>query len=135
MADVIKATSNIGIKHIFCFMLNTAIYCFNRIMTGTSWAKSIAVAFELSFPFWFEGLLSESLAGSIDHGGNPERTPFLFSWLGYPDASKRLWFPFFRLSRMDRFCHGESFRWWDRFDSVYTCSLLSLVILRYSPDS
>src|SRR5713226_1593515 len=110
MTDIIKATSNIGVKHIFCFMLNTVEYCFNCIVTGTSWAKSIAVAFELGFPFWLEGLFGESLTGSIDHDGNPERTPFLFSWLGYPNASKRLWFPFFRLSGMDRLNHVQPFR-------------------------
>ena len=56
MADVVEATSNVGVQDIFVLVRDTAEYCLYRIMTGASWAEPVAVAFKLCFPLWFEGL-------------------------------------------------------------------------------
>ena len=74
MTDVVEATSYVSIEDILVFVLNTAVYRFNRIVTGTSWAKAVAVAFKLSFPLWFKGLFGQCLAGPVNHGGHIHST-------------------------------------------------------------
>src|SRR5258708_2621957 len=48
------------------------------------------------------------------------------------DWYEGLRFSFFRLFGVNSFDHLPSFRWWDRFHSVYACGFLPLVVLRHS---
>jgi hypothetical protein len=40
-------------------------------MSTSAWAKPIAAAFKLGFPFWFEGVFHHRLLGSLNQAGNP----------------------------------------------------------------
>src|SRR5712692_659648 len=132
MTDVIEATSYVSIEDILVFVLDTTVYRFNRIVTGSSWAKAVAVAFKLGFPLWFKGLFGQCLAGPVNHGGNTKRALFLFAWFGYPHPSERFRLPLSRLVRVNGLNHGEPFGWWDSFHAINTGSFLPLVVLRHS---
>src|SRR5689334_3803898 len=127
MADVIETARDIGIEHIFILVLDATLYCLNCIMTGTSWTKTIAIAFKLCFPFWFKSLFCKGLTGPVDHDGNSKRALFLFSWFGYPDPSERLWSSLGNLLWVKCFNHFQSSCRWYGFDSIDTSSFLALV--------
>jgi hypothetical protein len=61
-----------------------------------------------------------------------KRALFLFPWLGYPDAPERFGLPLVCMPWMNGFNHGQSFRRWDRFDTVHASGLLPLVVLCHS---
>ena len=65
MADVIEALPYICIQDIFVLVLDIFKDGFNRILTGSSWSKSIAVWFEFGFPFWFQGIFGDSLFSPV----------------------------------------------------------------------
>jgi len=48
----VKAFSYVSIKYKFGLHSNTEINCLNRIVTGTSWSKTLGVRLEFCLPFW-----------------------------------------------------------------------------------
>ncbi len=53
MTDAIETFFDIGIQHILGFLVDADIDGVNRIVTGTSWSKTITIRLELCLPFGF----------------------------------------------------------------------------------
>src|SRR5260370_17819617 len=92
MIDVIEATFNIRIKHIFALIAYIVENRCNRIVSTASRSEPIAVGFKQGFPLRFEGWFGYCLTCPIEHNGYSERPLLTFSCLGYPAPSSRLGF-------------------------------------------
>ena len=57
MVDVVEATFNIGVKHIFALVVDIKKDGCNRIMGTASRSETIAVGFKQGFPLGFESKL------------------------------------------------------------------------------
>src|SRR5260370_29649097 len=90
MIDVIEATFNIRIKHIFALIAYIVENRCNRIVSTASRSEPIAVGFKQGFPFGFEGLFGYCLTCPIEHHGYSERPLLSFSCLWHPAPSERL---------------------------------------------
>src|SRR5216683_5232068 len=101
MVDVIEATFNIRVKHIFALIAYIVENRCNRIVSTASRSETIAVGFKQGFPLGFEGLVGYCLTCPIDHHGYAERPLLSFSWLWYPDPSERLRFLLFHPFRVN----------------------------------
>ena len=87
MTDAIETFFNIGIQPILGFLVDADRDGVNRIVTGTSWSKTITIRLELGLPFGFSGQFEEHLRCSIEQRGNTQSA--LFRWgvgFGYPHS-------------------------------------------------
>ena len=89
MRNAVEAFFDIGVQNVLGFLANGRENRRNRIVTGTPWAKAIAVGFEACLPFRFQHAFDESLAGSIGHGRDAERSLLRRAWFRDPDAADR----------------------------------------------
>jgi len=132
MTDVIECSFDIGVQDILGLVSDDNKDRSDRIMTGTSRAKSVAVGFEFAFPCWLKRKLDEGLLRPCLHHGNTKRALFRLPWLRNVYSSHRLGFLPLPLVRVNVFNHDKSKFRMDRFDSIYPCCLLPLVILSHS---
>ena len=89
MRDAVEAFFDVGIQDVLGFLANGRENRRNRIVTGPPGAKAIAVGFEACLPFRFQHAFNESLAGSIGHGRDAERSLLRRAWFRDPDAADR----------------------------------------------
>ena len=129
MTDVIEALPYICIQDVFILVLDIFKYGFNRILTGPSWSKSIAVWFEFGFPFWFQGQFGQGLTCPFLHGGNAEWSLLILPRLRDIDPSD--WLGFGRPSlRVNAFGQVKSLCWGDGLYAIDSRRLLALIVLR-----
>src|SRR5207245_10751686 len=84
---MIETLRDVSIQHKLGFLIDTDIDGLDRIMTGTTWSKAIAVRLEPGFPFGFQGELGQHLRRSIEDRRNPQRALFRrILRLANPDA-------------------------------------------------
>ena len=80
MADVVKATADVGVKNVNCLVLDGQKDCLDVIVTRASGSESIAVWLKACLPFWFQTQLYQRLMCSVGYYGNPHSTlPLLLS--------------------------------------------------------
>lgn len=82
---MIEALPYICIQDVFVLLLDIQEYRPNRILTGPSWSKSIAIWFEFGFPFWFQSIFGDSLFSPVPNRRHQHSTlpPFpSHLWIG-----------------------------------------------------
>ena len=95
-------------------------------MTGTPWAKAIAVGFEACLPFRFQHAFDEGVAGSIGHGRDAEWSWVRRVWFRDPDAADRCG----GAVEGEGLCQGEALGGGEGFDPVHTCGPFASIVLR-----
>src|SRR5260370_36280653 len=90
MIDVIEATFNIRIKHIFALIAYIVENRCNRIVSTASRSEPIAVGFKQGCPLAVEVLFGYCLTCPIEHHAYSERPLLSFAWLRYPDSAERI---------------------------------------------
>jgi hypothetical protein len=89
MRDAVETFFDVGVQDIFGFLANGRENGGDRIVTGPSWAKPVAVGCEARLPFRFQRAFDEGVAGSIGHGRNAQWSLVRRIWLRDPDAADR----------------------------------------------
>ena len=89
MIDGVEAMFDIGIQGIFGLMANGREDRFDGIVTGASWSKAIAVGFKARFPFGFQGVFDQRLAGSFSDSGDAQSPLLGRARFRNPGASNR----------------------------------------------
>ena len=74
MIDVIEASFDVGIQHLFALEADHHADGFDGIMGPASWSKPVAVGFELGFPLRFQREFDQGLTRSIKQGRHHHST-------------------------------------------------------------
>ena len=135
MIDVVEASRYVGVEHVFGFVLDSAKDSFDRVVTGASGAKTVAVRLKHGFPLGFHGEFCEGLPRPLIHGGNTQRAFLFLARLWDIDPSD--WFgsrlrPVVWVNVLGQ---GQSVLRGEGFHSIDTACFLALVLLRHPPHS
>ena len=74
MREAVEAFFDGGVQDILGFLAHGRENRCHRIVTGTPWAKPVAIGFEARLPFRCQRTFNESMAGSIGHGRHTHST-------------------------------------------------------------
>jgi hypothetical protein len=129
MADMVKTASDIGIQDVFGLFTDIKEDGTDRIMTGTSRAKSVAIWFKFGFPLGFQGHFDQSLLRPITHHRDAQRALFCLSGLGDIHPSDRLRLLLVPVFRVETLGHSSPLCGRDGFDSINPCGVLALIVL------
>src|SRR6266542_1490294 len=129
MIDTVETFCNIRIEGIFGFMAQGRENRFDRIVTGSTRSKAIAVGFKAGLPFGFESRFDQTLACPVSHHGNAQGPVLGGAGLRNPDPTHRL----YRLPKSQVVCQCEALGGSQGFYPIDPRSLLALVLLGYFP--
>src|SRR5919201_2384472 len=129
MVDPVEAFGNIGVEPIVGCMAQGREHGFDRIVTGSAWAKAIAVGFKAGFPFGFERRLDQGLARTIRHDGDASRPLRGALGFGNPNPASRLGL----LPKPQGLRECQALAWCEGLHPIDAGSRLAMMLLAHLP--